>query len=486
MAISQPNQRIKTCYATALLLFIFSNLVNANNLSSSTAWSNWPNLEQINTINTAITQHPIQSPTQVHRLFLKKTTELLSDRQLFNSEQNYTQTTFFQDVKFFLTQFNKPALFTLDVFKKPISFSSVTSKEFMNFEWAIFNEYASFNYSNLLNQVNFYEVAFEKGASFYATKFDNANFIKTIFNGPAIFNYANFHGRALFVNAKFYRNVSFEQASFHDTTDFSYSTFYSNLLLTKASFQKTLSFANAQFHGLVVFDEVKLPEYLDFSNVTHINQPISFKKITPEYNKIIKINLVGTEVTKIILDYSFFSLYFPEEASPASIQNVYQSLLKVQQDNGFENGYKKLRIEFLTYQYRQNGQYISYFFDKYFWNFGFDKAHLIVLIGYIILFFTLINTAFFHILEREIYTIPFLNISSKSEIIEKHFIFRYLFYFPMALIYTLLVMFRGILGESHIISSIKGKNFFICLYFLLIMASGIFSTFLVLQFIIKS
>ena len=138
----------------------------------------------------------------------------------------------------------------------------------------------------------------------------------------------------------------------------------------------------------------------------------------------------------------------------------------------------------MTYEYKVSGNYIGYLFDKYMWNFGYDKANLIAIIFYIILFFTLINGIFYKLLQQEIHHIPFLNVSSGSELIEKNFLFRYLFYLPLALIYTVLIMFKGLFVDEGI--SLKSKNFYISLYFVLLSLCGIFSTFLILQYIVKN
>ncbi|AHE67728.1 hypothetical protein Loa_02186 [Legionella oakridgensis ATCC 33761 = DSM 21215] len=222
----------------------------------------------------------------------------------------------------------------------------------------------------------------------------NANFTDVNFDENAIFTKAIFKDNTLFIDASFAGDANFNETYFDGKTNFSRAIFQGDVTFNRAVFKEFASFSYAQFRGHVSLNHTELPKYFDFSYVTNIRDVINFNNSNDLYSYETSINLIGTDISKLRLDYSFFSLYFPEDTSDTDIRNVYEDLIKLQKDYGYDAGYKKIMIEYNTYTYMKNKQYIRYFFDKYLWNFGFDKTNLILIVIYIIIFFSLINSFF--------------------------------------------------------------------------------------------
>ncbi|WP_133126856.1 pentapeptide repeat-containing protein [Legionella nagasakiensis] len=446
----------------------------------------WPNNEQLQVIEQTIQSYPLEKQlVQPHRYFLTNAQPVNVVKQTFDKTQDYSQTTFQEEVSFFLTTFKKPVKFILAVFMKDVIFSNVMSQTFINFEWAVFKENASFTYNQFDNQTNFYQAVFKKTVNFYSSKFMYSNFTDVNFDNDAIFTKATFKKTTLFIDASFAGHANFNEASFAGEANFGRTIFQGDVTFNRATFKEFASFSYAQFHGHVSFNHTELPKHLDFSYVTTIRNIINFNNINELYNYKTKINLVGTDISKLKLDYSFFSLHFPEGTSDADVRNVYEDLIKLQEYYGYDDGYKKIMIEYNTYNYLKNKQYIKYFFDKYMWNFGFDKTNLILIVIYIIIFWSLINNFFYTTLEQEVYHIPFLNIQSENKVIENNVFLRYLFYLPLSLIYTVLIIMGGFLSFHTFFPAIKKKNLFLAICLLLMVISGIVSIFLILKFIVK-
>jgi hypothetical protein len=134
-----------------------------------------------------------------------------------------------------------------------------------------------------------------------------------------------------------------------------------------------------------------MPDILDFSNVK-ITEEVDFSK-AKKVDSICKINIYGTDISKIKLRYEMFKLYFPKKDNiPFELQaNVYEQLLNNFKKNGYIRSYEKLDKEYKELYYiEKGGMYkIVNLFQKYWWGYGYDKLSILLYtIGFFVFFWS--------------------------------------------------------------------------------------------------
>ena len=154
--------------------------------------------------------------------------------------------------------------------------------------------------------------------------------------------------------------------------------------------------------------------------------------------------------------------------------------------NGFEDGYKQLSIEFYEYKYLRDNQYLLNFIDKYWWNYGFDKSRIFLWILVIILFFTIINSIFYDELMDRAYKIGFLKKEMEHDSIKNHWITSFIYNIPYAFLYTIYIFFGRMMGFKIDTERFKSNNYFINLYLVTIIASGLLCALFAFNSIFKS
>lgn len=173
-----------------------------------------------------------------------------------------------------------------------------------------------------------FEAEVDFSESVFASRFDFKN-LSTL--NKVNFSKVLFSASASFENAFFDKEVNFEGAKFNNPTVFDGATFKNGANFKNASLLGTLSFRNV---GLVSFDGV-----IDF---TQVSMP----------SKFCRIDVRGTDITKLKFDYTRFKLYFGEgtkRASPKEQEKVYQALLDQQKRYGFDDGYQELLKEYIQF-----------------------------------------------------------------------------------------------------------------------------------------
>jgi hypothetical protein len=98
------------------------------------------------------------------------------------------------------------------------------------------------------------------------------------------------------------------------------------------------------------------------------------------------LNITGTDIEKISLDYSYFKLYFPKTASANDISALYKQLLDKYSHDGELMNYQAVDIDFHEYQ--------GGIFNKvshYWWNYGYNKQRIFVWTFLFMLAFATIN-----------------------------------------------------------------------------------------------
>lgn len=101
----------------------------------------------------------------------------------------------------------------------------------------------------------------------------------------------------------------------------------------------------------------------------------------------IALNLAGTDISKLNLDYSQVKLYFDPNAGENEINSVFLSLLKKYQKNGETENYRRVDIDYRNYE---GG--LPNLLSKYWWYYGYEQWLIFVWSAIFIIVFSLINT----------------------------------------------------------------------------------------------
>jgi uncharacterized protein YjbI with pentapeptide repeats len=291
-----------------------------------------------------------------------------------------------------------------------------------------FHSTANFKFSVFLSGAYFSAVEFHSTTDFSAAKFNSTTtFLNAEFDSTAVFGSAEFdstadfyrakvHSTAYFHQAKFNSKADFYHAEFHSTADFSEAKFNSTADFTGTQFRSTAHFGGAEFKSGAVFKNTHLPDTLDFSKVKFKDE-IDFTyaildSVKKSKNKEYKcqINLLGSDLSKIKINYELFHLYFPKGTRNEDIISTYEKLRQRFKDLGFLESYKSLDIEYQDYKNRESGDWkdlLLNWFQKTWWNYGYNKERVIFWAVKFLCFFTLINIFLFEFLQSKVYSINF-------------------------------------------------------------------------------
>ena len=98
------------------------------------------------------------------------------------------------------------------------------------------------------------------------------------------------------------------------------------------------------------------------------------------------LNIAGVNPNKLDIDYKFFSLYFNPDADENTKSATFQGLLEKYKANGESANYRAVDIDYRNMQ----GGFFN-FLSRYWWNYGYDKARIVLWsLGFMFLF-SLIN-----------------------------------------------------------------------------------------------
>jgi hypothetical protein len=119
---------------------------------------------------------------------------------------------------------------------------------------------------------------------------------------------------------------------------------------------------------------------------------------------------VGSDFRKIKINYELFHLYFPTGTRNEDIISTYEKLRQRFKDDGFLESYKALDIEYQDYKNRESKKpqdLLLNWFQKTWWNYGYNKELVIFWALKFLCFFTLINIFLFEFLQSKVYSINF-------------------------------------------------------------------------------
>jgi uncharacterized protein YjbI with pentapeptide repeats len=414
----------------------------------------------------------------------------ISPQVIFHRPMDFERAAFDSSVSFLFTDFNSTADFRETKFRGRADFVWTEFKGMADLGETKFKGRAGFWRTTFDSIVNFGDAEFDSTADFRKTKCKGeAGFVGTKFHGTADFRWAPFDSSVSFVNAGFHSTAFFGVTEFKGTADFSSATFDSSVSFRYAGFCSTAYFVRtkfkgkadfkwARFGGDVLFLGAILPGNLDFRYVKDISKEIDFTfSLPPNSKEKCHIALAGADISKIKLNMTLFTLWFPKDttfgkssagkdsiiredttlekssAGKDSIiridstsydgqLSVYESVLKKLKDDGLMESYKILDIEYRRFKYKHGGffgGYIPNTFWHWLWNYGYSKWRVFAWTFGLWVVFSLLNLIFFYPkLSESVYAIAFLE---KLETSVLTGVKKRLFYFFQVVTYTAIVFF---------------------------------------------
>jgi len=384
--------------------------------------------------------------------------------------QDYKGKRWVEPVNFSYQEFKKVS-FEEDTFNLKAEFYSATFNSDPKFTSASFNSTCILRYAHFVSKVDFNHTDFYSLADFLDADFDTLSvFEKTFFHSFADFSSANFRYLADFNQAEFHSKVDFVGTQFGSSADFSY----------------------AIFDSIAFFKSVILPDTLFLSNVSIKNElDLTSAKLNSTKHRKCKIDLLDTDINKVKFNYDLFELYFQEteEHRAATYEqkiSIYEKLRKRFDELGFKESYKNLDIEYqdfintnakdkskeaeLGFKLRK---YLLNPWEKYWWNYGYNKEWVIFWSVFLLIIFTLINVPFVTYLNKNVYQIntkAFYDISTCKNYRKNFNVQRISKILFNSLVYTAILFF----GIKLVIENFKNPKPGGIFYLILIYVIGLF------------
>lgn len=373
------------------------------------------------------------------------------------------------------------------VFKIPVQFAQLhhyqnkitfANSDFRNvetdFTYVWFYDNADFSFARL-NPVSFYGAVFNKSVKFSGADFSTLGFDLAVFYGNADFSRLKNQMCGL----------SFNHAYLKDTIDLSY-----NPVLKNEVDLSHLSFPCDSFSVLAAGDGV-------FGFLNHYFRPYVADTLGRHFNHI---NLYNTDVSKVVIDYSRFRLYFkdinavtdatikertlavrqePDELDRDKKASVYEGLLKNFKERGQLESCRKLDIEYRYF--RANGGFWAAQLPDWWNRFGYEKERVFVHAAVFLLFFTLCTFFLLPFLQRRVYPLRFISERSQSlneaayynKINKVRFLNYDLKHLWYAFVYTCILFFKFSLKVEDMKYDAKLSTIMGTLYVLVVYITGI-------------
>lgn len=295
------------------------------------------------------------------------------------------------------------------------------------------------------------------------------------FAGTADLTYNRFLDTAVFTDATFLSSADFSHDTFNRAVYFDDVTFLKDAHFEYARFPHYAKFTNlvSTAGGTIRFDDATLPDTLDFSQNPALLGKIdlttaNFDDPDPHY-----LFLYNTDISKFKLDYFHFRLLVPDSTITPSLDSIHQRITKDQKEamyeallanfknNGQEESYKRLDIEYQQFKWRSSGAPVVAWVLAIWWNFGYSKGYVFIWIGVSLLVFSLINSGCLGMLNDHVYEV------FKPGVVDGKA--RYGRKLWQSLIYTSNIFFRLTLDRD----GMKFEKFWPTLYFFLIYVLGV-------------
>ena len=270
---------------------------------------------------------------------------------------------------------------------------------------------ASFSYASFDSLADFSEASFVSEASFSYASFDSlADFSEASFNSETSFGKASFDSEAHFLGATFDNEAHFRGASFDNKASFFFATFDSEANFREIKFEE-----NVDFEGTIY------PDTLDFRSVETAHEiDLTYGRLNPAkaldlgYRSLIALE--GTDISKIKLNMELFQLWFPDlkpdsnRGDAERMIDIYEDVLNKFETDGLKRSYRVLDIEYQSFVNQLEGRHFAHFFNKYWWNYGYNREWVVWWsLGWLGLF-TIVNALLFKHLMNSVYTISQLEL----------------------------------------------------------------------------
>lgn len=305
------------------------------------------------------------------------------------------------------------------------------------------------------------------------TSFDSVAFVNNIYDTAMAF-YADTFRSNLHIFNQFGPGKSpyFLDCRFYGLADLKGSTFRNDLVFQRCSLGEKLNLSNCNFEAQsrLMLLQTFLPDTIDLSDVT-LSGNIDLTGAYPNKGRKCHINLLGTDISKIRMQYKYFKLYFPErllkdKLYKDKISSSYEMLLTNFRTNGFMDSYEALDKEYMKWQARSNWiLYVNYAW----WQFGYEKA---MILGWTIFFIVVFSIWNFIRYPRfqDTYPVPKLQWSTigasgaRPSLLRKYF---------LVLMYTGFIFFRISIDFNNLnFSSYKFVVYIISQYAIGLLCTG--------------
>jgi hypothetical protein len=240
---------------------------------------------------------------------------------------------------------------------------------------------------------------------------------------------------------RFLDTAVFTDATFLSTADFSHDTFQRAVYFDDVTFAKDAHFEYARFPhyakftNLVTpasvsirFDDATLPDTIDFSQnpallckidltTANFDEPDRYDTSSGDYSHPHNIFLFNTDISKFKLDYFHFRLLLPDSTITPSLgakhqritkdqkEAMYEALLANFKNNGQEESYKRLDIEYQQFKSHNSGAPGLAWIQQIWWNFGYSKWYVFIWVGVSLLVFSFINSGCLRVLNDQVYEV---------------------------------------------------------------------------------
>lgn len=262
-------------------------------------------------------------------------------------------------------------------------------------------------------------------------------------------------------------------------------SFIKEFSIKNCDFRDTLMFQNCIFHKIPDFSNSSLPEVLIFENINFKLDPIEdkyskieFRNTKNFHKRKTKIKFIDSQVDKFLLSYNDFELVFEPKETYESKTRIYEDIINNCKTNGLIESYKSWDVEYRSMKMKHDFPLIGDFlieFNKYWWNFGYEKWRILVIwLPTLFLFFLLCNWFFIDLLYKYVYKDDELAKSNFHHIIQKFFkngdpdFSKNKFTFAYTFFYTANVYF----GMKLKLNAINYSNFWGMVYIFLMYIGG--------------
>jgi hypothetical protein len=363
----------------------------------------------------------------------------------------------------------------------PAELSGRIFKEIFSFYNVVVEPTLDLSFSRFYKGLNLESTDFCKKVSFYFSEFrEPVVLLENKFNDTTILSALTFDKDLHLSNCKFCKPVGFEYADFKGIADFTRNQFKDSVNFVRAKVEHNLYFNDTKFSNYInlsnlrfrnnsniYFANTVLPDTIDFSFNDSLLQSVDFTIANFATKKNTKhlISLFKSNIEKIHIDYNHFRLYFPDTLfddirnkrvyfSNDDKQTIYERMLKNFKDNGQNESYKLLDIEFKRYKWKNSwASFLPCL--PYYWNhFGYDKQLVFAWTLYFMVLFTLVNFFIMPYLNDKVYKVsiipPLYEMENKLYRLWYSFVYTSIIFFKLTLKIEG-VNFRNILGSMYIL-----------------------------------